>query len=64
MRYEDLLAWANGQTTMYLVSEGEMRPIDFYSYSLMPLADMPSDARLTTNPRLAYIISAAQKRKQ
>lgn len=64
MSYDELLDWANGQKVMFLVANGEMSPIDFYTYSLMPLGDLPRDARLTSDPRLAYIISAYQRTKQ
>ena len=63
MSYDDLLSWANGQTTMYLVADGEMKPIDYYTYSIMPLAQLPANARLTTDARLAYIISEYQRRR-
>lgn len=63
MSYDDLLDWANGQTTMYLVADGEMKPIDYYTYSIMPLDSLPTGARLTTSARLAYIISEHQRRR-
>ena len=62
MTYEDLMAWVDGNRIMYLVSNGDMTPINFDEYSKLSLGSLPQDARIVADARLAYIISAYQQR--
>lgn len=61
MDYEMLVEWANGRIKMYLVADGDMRPIDYYQYSILPLRKLPKNARLTPDTRLAFILAEHQK---
>ena len=60
MTYDMLLDWADGKIMMYLVANGDVQPINYYEYSVMPLGKLPSGARLTPDKRFAFILAEHQ----